>query len=126
MPPLFRFGKFTLHSGEVSEWKIDCDALTQDDWDALAGMAASLVHPFGAVYDCGGASMQFAAALREYSAHNSAPLVVDDVFTTGRTMQQVRMEVLPKGAAMSAKGLVVFARHEPPPWIRAMFQWTGE
>ena len=33
---LFRHGQFTLHSGSQSAFKIDCDALTPDDIEALS------------------------------------------------------------------------------------------
>lgn len=46
---LFRSGAFTLHAGNSSDFKIDCDALTDDDWVALAMMIARVVGPFSAV-----------------------------------------------------------------------------
>ena len=36
MANLFQQGDFTLHSGERSGFKIECDALTSHDWD-IAG-----------------------------------------------------------------------------------------
>jgi len=33
---LFQFGDFSLHSGSKSKWKIECDALTDEDVEALA------------------------------------------------------------------------------------------
>lgn len=124
---MFKTGDFTLKSGEKSSWKIDCDALSVEDWDALAQMALPFVQPFNAVYDCGGASMQFAAALIPFISKSGAPLVVDDVFTSGATMEAVRINVVPKelDGPMGCKGVVVFARHKPLPWVRAMFQWMG-
>lgn len=46
---LFKLGDFELHSGQRSNWKIDCDALTPADWRALAKMIVDRLAPFGAV-----------------------------------------------------------------------------
>ena len=37
---LFQKGDFQLHSGGKSEFKIDCDALSEHDWETLAYMTA--------------------------------------------------------------------------------------
>ena len=35
---LFQLGDFTSHAGLPLKWKIECDALTYQDWDCLAQM----------------------------------------------------------------------------------------
>ena len=37
---LFQLGKFTSHAGKELNWKIECDALTDADWECLAEMIA--------------------------------------------------------------------------------------
>jgi hypothetical protein len=38
MTNLFQLGDFHLHSGQKSKYKINCDALTDEDWRTLAMM----------------------------------------------------------------------------------------
>jgi len=42
---LFQLGKITLNSGKKSFFKIECDALTEEDWDCLAEIAMEEVIP---------------------------------------------------------------------------------
>ena len=84
---LFQQGLFTLHSGEESPFKIECDALTEADWLTLAGMIAARCE-FGNVFGIprGGAKLE--QALRPYIVMTSPRrLVVDDVWTTGESMK---------------------------------------
>ena len=37
-PKLFTWGEFTSHAGNQLNFKIECDALSLDDWDCLASM----------------------------------------------------------------------------------------
>ena len=43
---LFQLGDFTLASGQRSRWKIECDNLLAEDWQALAVIAAEILPPF--------------------------------------------------------------------------------
>jgi hypothetical protein len=113
---------WTLHSGSHSIVKIALDDFTGEDWAAAAYWGSKLVGPFGNVYDCGGASVTFADALRKYSALRPGPsLVVDDVLTTGKTMEAVHQIALRDGNLEGVKGLVVFARGPLPVWVQAIF-----
>jgi len=128
---LFRLGEFKLASGAVATWKIDCDALTGDDWHALAAMAAEALPPFGVVESVPRGGDRFADALREYSraccvsyqhpAHDwcrGQPLpllIVEDVVTTGGSMERIRADRL-------AVGVCVFARGPCPWWVTPLFQ----
>lgn len=49
---LFKNGNFTLHSGAQSNYKIDCDALTDKDLETLALIAQDYVPKYGAVGCC--------------------------------------------------------------------------
>lgn len=118
---LFGSGSFTLHSGRASGLKIDCDALTEADWDTLARLAKVLVGPYSAVVSPGGAGSKFAHALNRY-CERGVLLVADDVLTTGQSMQHAREthedELVHK---VGVKGIVAFARGPLPDWVQAIF-----
>jgi hypothetical protein len=63
---LFQLGDFTLASGASSLWKIECDALTPEDWQALAQMAVEILPPFGEVVGVPRGGVPFADALRPF------------------------------------------------------------
>ena len=115
---LFRKGDFTLNSGQKSRFKIDCDALSDSDLDALAAWISPWLKPFGSVIPIPTGGDAFAAALSAYVS-DGPPLIVDDVLTTGRSMERVRSEL-----NEWAQGIVIFARTKPPEWITAI--WTRE
>lgn len=112
---LFQLGSFTLHSGEPSAYKIDCDALTDDDIKTVAFLMRGL-RPFGRVEGVPRGGVRLADALRDLcSPDSSRVLIVDDVFTTGASMEQYRQRF------PDAIGAVIFARKPTPPWIFALF-----
>lgn len=146
-PNLFQLGNFTLNSGAKAAWKIECDALTSRDWDALARMAADVLPPFGSVWGVPRGGLPFAAALDKYatcdcggpraahargefhtfSAHRYPALVCEDVCTTGGSME--RFVAGAKAAANSGGtfpenyiGVCVFARDRYPTWVTPLFK----
>ena len=83
---LFQLGNFLLHSGKESNFKIECDALTDQDWWALARMIADRCQ-FRSVIGIPRGGALLANRLRsciDRTARND--LVVDDVWTTGGSM----------------------------------------
>lgn len=114
-PPLFKFGAFTSHSGVHLPDKIDCDALTPADWDTMAAWVARYVD-FKAVVGIPTGGLQFAAALERYCKPGGYTLIVDDVLTTGASMEEARLKV--KGPSF---GVVIFARGQLPNWVIARF-----
>jgi orotate phosphoribosyltransferase len=115
---LFVDGEFISHSGKRLPFKIECDALTDDDLDTLAAAIARRVVKFGSVYGIPRGGVRIAAALRRYATgHSLDPvLVVDDVLTTGRSMEQAREQLIP-----NVVGAVLFARGPCPDWIIPLF-----
>jgi orotate phosphoribosyltransferase len=120
---LFNFGAFVLHSGEESNYKIDCDYLSGSDIEALAQMIASTIW-FGDVVGIPMGGDRLAAALKKYARGGQRPmLLVDDVYTTGRSMEVKRSELLARNPSLSIVGVVIFARRLPPEWIHALFRY---
>lgn len=96
-------------------WKIDCDALSNADWECLAHMAVEkLGRPFGAVRPVPTGGYKLADHLRPFVTRGPA-LVVDDVLTTGASFAEYKL-------ADDDLGLVVFARGKRPEWVVALFQ----
>lgn len=119
---LFQVGDFTLASGQPSRWKIECDALTTDDWDALAVMLVErLPRPFSSVWGVPRGGVPLANALRPYAdpSVQGHVLFVDDVWTTGGSMQRFIGSVMEHGDYTRA---VIFARNPVPSDVTAVFQ----
>ena len=116
---LFRLEDVVLHSGRRSDWRIDCDALTTEDWDCLAYMAMERLG-WPKIYGVLGVprgGLPLAHALDRYITGNEGPLLlVDDVLTTGGSMRAM-LDRHP-----DSRGLVVFARGLCPAWVTPIFQ----
>lgn len=113
---LFQRKAFVSHAGLPLTWKVECDALTDEDWCALAWVISQHMS-FMTVEGVPTGGLKLAAALQRYcQADASNMLIVDDVYTTGASMEAQR-------AGRDAIGCVVFARTQPTqPWIRAVWQ----
>ena len=126
---LFRLGSFKLHSGGLSNWKIDMDRLDDEDVAVIAMLGSRMVGPFSSVVGIPRGGLRLAEAMTEYATERDEDdpvLVVDDVLTTGRSMEQKRAELEPEllyGAKVI--GLVAFARGPLPPWVKAVFTYNG-
>lgn len=109
---IFQKFKFVSHAGIPLDWKIECDNLDQDDWQALALMASKVLPPFGSVEGVPRGGLAFAIALRPYATEGPV-LIADDVGTTGKSMEDARR-------GREALGIVAFARGPLPHWVRAV------
>lgn len=121
---LFNFGgEHKLSSGKRSPFKIDCDFLPHDDLQSLADLALCFLDPFFEVEAIPRGGTRLTNFMVAYCQEKGGLLIVDDVFTTGRSMEKKR-------AGREAQGLVIFARAPTPDWIVALFQMpkdvTGE
>lgn len=114
---LFVNQTFVSHSGKVLDFKIDCDALTDADLATLASVIAKRFK-FGAVEGVPRGGLRLAEALQPYVTKGPA-LIVDDVLTTGASMEQARK-------ALTDRGVVIFARGPCPSWITPIFKLDGE
>lgn len=114
---LFKWGKFTSHSGVELDFKIDCDALTDDDWECIASIIAKK-YTFGSVYGIPNGGIPLEKALVKYRTPESPTrLVVDDVWTTGKSMYDEMKE--------DDIGIVVFARNPIPRNVHVDAIFTG-
>lgn len=107
---MFEKKDFISHAGLHLTWKIECDDLTDADIETLAFMVSEHIE-FKEVFGIPRGGVRFANALQKYVVSQETQthkqfcerLVVDDVFTTGRSMQ----DVLKDGDV----GLVIFSRN---------------
>lgn len=114
---LFRWGQFKSAAGHDLDWKIECDALDEDDWRCIASVCAPMVGPFRDVVGVPRGGLKLAQAIRSRRSRRAERvLVVDDVWTTGMSMMRVVAELgLQPG---EWRGLVVFSRtYRLPPEV---------
>ena len=127
---LFKTGDFHLSSGARSRHKIECDCLDEEDIRTIAMIIHRLVGPFSSVEGVPRGGLRLAEALRPFqTAATFAPhLIVDDVLTTGGSMERCREEHnLTAGRdGRRTIGAVIFARGECPAWVQAVFSCHGE
>lgn len=122
---LFQSGEYRLHSGELSDYKLECDALTWEDLETLA-LIASKALVWKDVWPIPTGGTPFAASLKKYNTGEATDplLIVDDVYTTGESMLKVGETALNEGHEI--QGLVIFARRTPLWWVKALFQLTED
>jgi hypothetical protein len=123
----------TLHSGARSAFKIECDALTDEEITTFAGLILGLVGVFGRVVGVPRGGLRIATALDPFCITQGIgrhpPLIVDDVLTTGQSMERARLQLADeiggfseiKGAVLEIKGAVLFARGPCPAWVTPVF-----
>lgn len=120
MTNLFQLGNFTLASGKSSPFKIECDALTKKDWECVAYLLSKLVDPFWEVHGVPTGGEPLAEAMAPYARDDGENiLIVDDVVTTGKSINKFRKEVC--GDSVWYEGAVLFARQSSPNWIVPLF-----
>lgn len=113
---LFKKEDFIGHSGKKLQWKIECDALTNEDWKTLAFMISQKIQ-FNKVVGVPRGGLQLAKELEKYKDPESKTiLIVDDVLTTGGSMEDAK-----RGWQGNIVGYVVFSRQKPTDWIKSIF-----
>ncbi len=125
MISLFMQKRFQMHSGGYSDFKLECDALSDQDWATLAFLV-SRVYDFGGVHGIPSGAVKFEQALRKYiNPQSNTFLLVDDVFTTGGSMLEAKQNIADQVQAQGfekIQGLVVFARGELFDWVDTVFR----
>lgn len=122
MKSLFCRGSFQLHSGGQSHWKVECDALTNEDWAALAFIGLELLGwpRFKQAVGVPRGGLRLAQALQVGATGDGPTLIADDVLSTGASMESLKSQT--EGECI---GLVVFARGPCPSWVRAIWRYGG-
>ena len=115
---LFKQGKFKLHSGALSSFRIECDWLAPEDWIAIAKLISEHFD-FKEVVGIPSGGLKLADALKFYKKDKQSlpTLLVDDVLTTGTSMEKIRQQT--EGRVI---GVVLFARDKCPSWIIPVFE----
>ena len=121
MTNLFQYKKFTLHSGGISYFKIECDAITKEDYKTLAKIVSDKIK-FKDVYGVPRGGIPFEKALKEYISNDSNNLlIVDDVLKTGGYMEEAKLKFQNQNYDKII-GVVVYARGDSPNWIQPVFK----
>jgi len=124
---LFQDGNFKSHAGLPLKWKLECDAITDDEWRCLAKIVMEYQErPFYKAVGIPRGGLKFAEAMNEYASGNEEDsiMVCDDVFTTGTSFKEFINENYPMWSAGQGFRWVVFARrpcYEHPHHVRALF-----
>jgi hypothetical protein len=120
---LFASGDFVLSSGARSDFKIDCDALSDGSIYTFALLIRKLVGPFSTVEGVPSGGNRIAAALAPHAAGGpGAHLIADDVLTSGGSLVRARdawLSASPGRSPNHCKGAVMFARGPLPNWVVA-------
>ena len=122
---LFVEEDFTGHSGGQLHWKIEMDALDGAEWKCIARMIMEHeTRPFQAAIGIPRGGLTLSSYLNEYSTQNPEDpyLIVDDVLTTGGSMNFFAEQYFRNREPNEYFGWVVFARKKPATWIKTLFQ----
>lgn len=119
---LFQGEFIFLHSQQATDFKIDCDYLTDEDIRVLAKFISKHLE-FCAVYGIPKGGERLAKALEKYCNPDSPiHLIVDDVLTTGGSFNafKARLKEVPDYAIL---GVCLFCRRpeNKPKWVSAVF-----
>jgi len=116
---MFSKEQIKLNSGQLSDFKIECDSLTVEDWECLAYLISKRLQ-FRSVLSVPKGGDKLASYLSGYCQDNKAlPLLIcDDVLTTGNSMEKVKEQI----GQDNIIGVVIFSRGKCPKWITPIFQ----
>ncbi len=115
---LFQKGRIQLSEGSIADFKIECDALTDEDIECIAWMISEQLE-FKIVMGIPTGGIRLEKALRKYATKESKTvLLCDDVLTTGNSMEKMKAKFVHKDII----GVVIFARRKCPEWVSPLFK----
>ncbi len=90
-------------------------------------MIAKLIGPFSSVEGVPRGGLILEDCLQQYTSQIGPILIVDDVLTTGGSMERLRSKMIKENEGLDYfpdcfVGAVVFARGKCPSWVKAVFQ----
>lgn len=126
---LFKRGKFMSHAGLELDFKIECDALTDEDIECVAEYILSKTDFRFIVQGVPRGGNRLAEALEKCAGLDDCPIpeapfnmmIVDDVLTTGMSMEKAKAEQPAQVHPDDVVGWVIFARSKTPDWVNAVF-----
>lgn len=131
-PNFVQIGNFTLHGGQRNRFKFDCDALTDEDWVAIAAWLASMLPPFASTHGIPTGGEKLAKALRAFADPTCQPhyhVICDDVLTTGGSTEHARSLYAEAGDTYPRRdvclGAVFIARGPCPSWVTPLLRAPG-
>lgn len=121
---LFQLKKFISAAGFKLDWRVEGDALSDEDWECIAYVGAKIVGPFCKVVGVPRGGIKLARAMEKYvDMRDDRWLFTDDVFTTGKSMH----ETIAYYGDRSGRpiGFVAFARGPLPAHVKCMWKLGG-
>ena len=121
---LFQSIDFKSHSGLDLSWKIEMDALSDPEWFTIKKMIMELTPPFKEAVGIPTGGSKLGDLLNEHgTGKEEDPIcIVDDVLTTGESMEYFLTQYQRNRRPFTAIGWVVFARGQCPGWVTSLFQ----
>ena len=120
---LFQSVDFKSHAGLDLSWKIEMDALEDEEWVTISQMILELSEPFREAIGIPRGGTRLGKLLNQHGTgeKDNPILIVDDVLTTGGSMEEFKRKRTFRNPTQYI-GWVVFARGYPPEWCKALFQ----
>lgn len=127
---LFKQIDFISHSGYNLKWKIECDALSDEELETLASVIKTKIeneYSQHLIYEIVGiptGGLRIAKQLKKkikVSKYGTLVIIIDDVLTTGKSMEEYKKQF----KYFRCLGFVLFARGTPNEWIKPVFQLWG-
>ena len=121
---LFQSIDFTSHSGLDLSWKIEMDVLSDSEWFTIKKMIIELTPPFKEAVGIPQGGIKLGDLLNEHgTGKEEDPIcIVDDVLTTGESMEYFLTQYQRNRRPFTVIGWVVFARGQCPGWVTSLFQ----
>ena len=121
---LFQSIDFKSHSGLDLSWKIEMDALSDPEWFTIKKMIMELTPPFKEAVGIPQGGIKLGDLLNEHgTGKEEDPIcIVDDVLTTGESMEYFLTQYQRNRRPFTVIGWVVFARGQCPGWVTSLFQ----